>query len=106
MDGSFDGVVRQHRTIYLFFTVFVRNFPAYLVWPGAEDAGRDGAGALSPIEVPASAARNLRGARRRAQVPVLIQDKVVRHARDVIADNPVPRLPLRLLTMAGRQFFR
>jgi hypothetical protein len=39
MDGSFDGVVRQHRTIYLFFTFFVRNFPARLVRPRTAGEG-------------------------------------------------------------------
>src|SRR5260370_12705292 len=29
--GRYCGVVRQHRTIYLFFTVFVRNFPGNFV---------------------------------------------------------------------------
>src|SRR6516162_9166223 len=40
---------------------------------------------------------------RSAQPPVLVQDKIVGHARDVIANDAVERLVLPVLLVTGRQ---
>src|SRR5260370_11854706 len=53
-----------------------------------------------------SATRNLGPWRRQAKASMLFQDKVVGHAGNVIAHDPITRFLLRLLLITGRKFPR
>src|SRR5260370_9809339 len=53
-----------------------------------------------------SATRNLGPSRRQAKASMLFQDKVVGHAGNVIAHDPITRFLLRLLLITGSEFPR